>query len=186
MENEKVFKSYSADQAWAKITEDFEANSEILEYAVRIDEAGCSITISIDIDLGGGFEGGYAVTRFVSDLKSFDEFRFSLHHQGFIDEIGVMFGMQDLIIGDPEFDKNVVVKSNNEHRINDLLADPSVRDVLASLTGFKFHIGHHHSDHTEVESAYLELRIDDGITDIQNLRILYDVFFEIKNKVDLS
>ena len=186
MEQAKVISGNTADEIWRKIEADFEANPDFFEYRAVIEQDGVSVMLDIDIDLGGGFEGGYALTRFVSNLKNFDDFRFSLHRQDIIDGIGKLFGMQDVRLGYPELDKNLIVKTNNEKRLVDLMSDELVREVILSLPEFNFHIGHHSSANTQVESAFLELRIDDGVTNPVRLRSLYNVFIKVLKKVDLD
>jgi hypothetical protein len=186
MQDARVISGTSLDEVWKQIDEDFSQYQEVYEYNAIIEQQGRSVTLDIDIDLGGGFEGGYALTRFMSPLKSFDDFRFSLHRQDLLDGIGKLFGIEDIKIGSPEFDKNIVVKSNHPDRIKDILSSAQIRDVIQSLPNFEFHIGHHHSSHTEVESAFLELRIDEGITDTAVLRLIYSAFILVLEKVDFN
>ena len=186
MQEARVISGTSLDEVWKQIDEDFSQYQEVYEYNAIIEQQGRSVTLDIDIDLGGGFEGGYALTRFMSPLKSFDDFRFSLHRQDLLDGIGKLFGMEDIKIGSPEFDKNIVIKSNHPDRIKDILSSTQIREVIQSLPNFEFHIGHHHSSHTEVESAFLELRIDEGITDTARLRLIYGAFILVLEKVDFN
>ncbi len=186
MEDARVISGTSLEDIWTQIDADFSQHPDLLEYSAIIEQQGRSVSLEIDIDLGGGFEGGYALTRFISNLKSFDSFRFSLHRQDLLDEVGKFFGMEDIKIGDPEFDKKIVVKSNNPERIKDILDLPQIREVIQSLPNFEFHIAHHHSSNTEVESAFLELRIDEGITDTATLRPIYNIFCLILEKVDFN
>lgn len=186
MQDARVISGTSLDEVWKQIDEDFSQYQEVYEYNAIIEQQGRSVTLDIDIDLGGGFEGGYALTRFMSSLKSFDDFRFSLHRQDLLDGIGKLFGMEDIKIGSPEFDKNIVIKSNHPDRIKDILSSIQIREVIQSLPNFEFHIGHHHSSHTEVESAFLELRIDEGITDTARLRLIYSAFILVLEKVDFN
>ena len=51
-----------------------------------------------------------------------------IHKQGFFSKIGKAFGMQDIEIGDPDFDKNFILKSSDENLIKDLLRNPAVRE----------------------------------------------------------
>ncbi|MGV3509535.1 MAG: hypothetical protein ACO1N7_09620 [Sphingobacteriaceae bacterium] len=182
----KVISGNTSSEVWRQIEEDFNDNPELFEYSIVIEQQGRSVGMDIDIDLGGGFEGGYALTRFMSNLRSFDDFRFSLHKQDIIDDVAKFFGMQDVVVGYPEFDKHIVVKSNKEDRIKDILSDAVVRENLLTLPEFNFHIRHHHSAHTEVESAFLELRIDDGITEPIRLREIYNMFIVVLDKVELD
>ena len=186
MEEAKVITGTTSDEIWQQIEGDFAQNPDLFEYSVVIEQKDRSVALDIDIDLGGGFEGGYALTRFVANLKSFDDFRFSLHRQDFIDGIGKFLGMEDITLGYPEFDKQIIVKTNHSERLQDIFSDSAIRETIQSLPEFTFHIGYHHSGNTEVESAFLELRIDDGITDPASLRRIYNTFILVLDKVDLD
>jgi hypothetical protein len=91
----------SEDEIWQQIAKDFNEESDLLEYQALIEYENKRIFLSIDIDLGGGFEGGYESTMLRSQLQSTGDFRFAIHEESFIDEVGKFFGMQDVLIGLP-------------------------------------------------------------------------------------
>ena len=186
MEEAKIIAGNTRQEVWQQIEQDFTHNPDLFEYSAILEEQGRSVALDIDIDLGGGFEGGYALTRFVAKLKSFDDLQFSLHRQDFVDGVGKLFGMQDIKIGYDDFDKEIVVKTNKPEHLKVILADAVVRKAILSLPDFNFHIGHHHSSNTAVESAFLELRIDEGITNPQKLRDIYNAFVLVLDKVELD
>ena len=54
---------------------------------------------------------------------------FRIYREGFFSSIGKFFGMQDIKIGDPFFDKQFVIKGNNPEKIKQLLADSRVKEL---------------------------------------------------------
>lgn len=60
-------------------------------------------------------------TAFEIDVNNPDGFEFNIFEQGFFTSIAVKFGMQDIQIGDDEFDKEYIIKSNNEAKVMELL-----------------------------------------------------------------
>ncbi len=116
MTQEKII-SGNEDEIWQQITADFIKEDDLLEYRVVIEQQNRRILLDIDIDLGGGFEGGFESTMLRSQLESIGDFRFAIHDESFIDEVGKFFGMQDVVIGYPEFDKKVLIKSNDERKV---------------------------------------------------------------------
>jgi hypothetical protein len=92
--------------------------------------------------------------------------------------------MEDIELGYAEFDRKIVVKTNDAERTKNILSDSPMREVIQSLEDFTFHIGHHHSHNTEVESAFLELRINDGILDVARLRVIYNAFISVLEKIE--
>ena len=174
----------SQKEIWQRIEEDFSQKTELFDYDALIEQNGKKINLTIDIDLGGGFEGGYAFTTFIAELEVVEAFRFALHHQSFMDRVGKFFGLQDVVLGFPEFDKSIVVKTNDSARLKDVLSDGLIREVLQGLPKFDFHITHHTSDYTQVEAAFLELRIEEGITEPDRLREIYNAFFKVLVNID--
>ena len=63
-------------------------------------------------------------------FKNPDRLSFKLYHEGFFSSIGKMFGMQDILIGDDEFDQRFVIKGNDEDKIRHLLADYKLKQLL--------------------------------------------------------
>ncbi len=117
MQEEKVVTGTTEDEVWQTITADLNKEPDILEYSVAIEQQNRRILLDIDIDLGGGFEGGYESTMLRAPLRIAENFRFVVHHQGFIDEIGKFFGMEDVEIGYPELDKNLIIKKKHDHHL---------------------------------------------------------------------
>ncbi|WP_256012586.1 hypothetical protein [Desertivirga xinjiangensis] len=181
--NKVLITGETEDEIWRKISDDLGQN-EPLDYQVYIESQGRQISLNIDIDLGGGFEGGYAVTSFSSLLHKNDDFRFAIHREDFIDEIGKFFGMQDVLIGYPEFDNKMIIKTNDEARVKFIFSDPGSRQVFQSLENFSFGVAHHHVADSEFKEPFLELIIEDGITEVAALRQIYNAFTEVLTKMD--
>lgn len=176
METDKTYIGTTEDEIWQQIAADI--NDDTLEYRALIQQNDKQITLDIDIDLGGGFEGGYATTSYSAPLAG-HHFKFAVHEEHFTDEIGKFFGMQDIEIGYPELDHHLVIKTNDEAKVKTLFADPKVREVFTSLTDFDFGIHLHDIEHSNEKQAFLELNIEDGITDIATLKELYHVFYMV-------
>ncbi len=179
MESFKTFTGNTADEIWQQLTVDINSNAEVFEYYALINQANHKIKLAIDIDLGGGFEGGMATTTFIAALPDHHDFRFALHEDDFIDDIGKFFGMQDVEIGYPEFDRRLVIKTNDETRTKSLFEDSKVRAVFERMENFDFGIRHHTANDSDIEQYFLELNIEDGITDPGELRLIYDAFFTV-------
>lgn len=183
MEASKVISGDNEEEIWEEIERQFSENPDPFEYNVIIENQGRSISISIDVDMGGGFEGGYATTSITAQLEKVDGFRFALHHQGFIDQMGKFLGMEDVEIGYEDFDEKLIVKTNDVPRLKSILSDAAIRDKIQNFPEFDFHISHHTSVNTEVEAAFLELTIDDAILDPQELRDIYITFITVLNNI---
>lgn len=181
METDKIYIGDTENDVWQQLAADI--NEDIWDYQAIIRQGNREVKLDIDIDLGGGFESGYGTTSFSSPLSNAD-FRFAVHEEDFIDEIGKFFGMQDVKVGFPELDDHLLIKTNDEARVRTLFTDAPVIAVFTALTDFDFGIRLHSVAGSDHKQACLELHIDDGITDLQTLRELYHAFCLVLDKLE--
>lgn len=173
----KIIKGETLEAMWQQVRTDFEGE-DLLGYHVLLDNGNTVVELDVDIDLGGGFEGGYEITRFISKLPGTNDFKFALHKEDFLDEIGKFFGMQDIKLGYNDFDKHVVVKTNDEARTKQLFADEQLRSfVLAIEDDFTLSLSTSHME------KVLALEIEKGITDVAFLQKIYGWFVQLLKEV---
>lgn len=184
MQEQKLISADSIDEMWGKVSADISSIEVLLEYSVLLDLPGTKILLEIDIDPGGGFESGYQTTNFSSQLHNSSGFKFAIHHEGFIDEIGKFFGMQDVITGYPQFDKKMIVKTNDQAKVKAVFSDEKVRNIFQDRIGFTFHTTAHHVSDTNIKGSFLELNIEEGITDPVILREIYSAFYSVLLTID--
>jgi len=183
MQEEKIFAGATEEEIWQQLSQDLDRERDLLEYRAILQQQDRSIVLDIDIDPGGGFESGYALTSFTAPLKTTTSFRFSIHEQDLIEEAGKLFGMQDVVTGFPEFDKKVIVKTNDEERVKALFAEEDARTAFEDLADFRLKIKEHDTDGSATDT-FLELKVEDGITSTDQLRKLYHAFVSILMKLD--
>lgn len=182
MKIEKIISGNTPGEIWNQIAEDLRANE--FSYAAVIDYQDTKIIFNIEIDPGGGFEGGYQTTMLRGELQHAGDFKFAIHHQGLLDEIGKFFGMQDIETGYPEFDKKVIVKSNDEEKVKSIFAEAQARSVFKEMNDFIFHIAKHHVDENEKEASFLELTIEEAIVDTARLVSLFNAFYNVLSAIE--
>lgn len=174
---DKTYIGTTEDQIWQQISADI--NDDTLEYHAVIQQADAEIYLDIDIDLGGGFEGGYETTSLRAPVTDNLSFQFAVHEDHFTDDIGKFFGLQDVKIGYPDLDKHLVIKTNDQEKVKTLFADELTRKVFTQLSNFDFGIRLHTDDDTKQKQAFLELNIEEGIIDTTVLRNLYHAFYMV-------
>ncbi|MGB6221597.1 hypothetical protein [Haloferula sp.] len=174
----KTFSGNNESEIWKQIAADL-GSTEIFDYHAQINQGGHQTILIIDIDWGGGFEGGFELTIFSARLTSSSDYKFAIHNEEFIDEIGKFFGMQDVELGYPEFDRKVVVKTNNDERTRMLFSSQAVRSFIIGL-GTDFNMGITGSAH----DRKLELAIEKGITDVETLQKIYGIFYDLLIQID--
>src|SRR5476651_2726315 len=123
METQYIITGTTEDQVWEQIKTDLAKEGNEFDYDVVIDYQGRKIALDIDVDLGGGFESGYATTSFTAELPDHNDFKFALHEEHFMDELGKFFGMQDIKVGYPELDDHLVIKTNDQTKVKAIFTD---------------------------------------------------------------
>ena len=179
----KQISGKNADDIWQQVAADL-SGQDIYEYNVSLVQEGRQVELAIEIDLGGGFEGGYQFTSLTAPIAQEHDFRFALHHQDLIDTAGKFFGMEDVVIGYPEFDEALIIKTDDQERTFRVFSDVNARKVFQSLNNFTLHLTHHHITGQKRKVPLLELTIEEGILDTAVLRSLYDAFYIVLCGID--
>jgi hypothetical protein len=120
-------------------------------------------------------------TRMRAPFPNPSGFRFSFHRASVFSQLGTLFGMQDIEVGYPEFDKDFVIKANDEASVRSLLASERLRNLVMSQSKFRLSVK---DDEGWFGTKYpsgvdvLVFDVADRIRDVERLKGLYDVFAE--------
>jgi hypothetical protein len=87
-------------------------------------------TIVLDTHTVSDGESSTTYTRLRAPFLNPGEFRFQLYRKGPFSALGKTLGMQDIEVGDPEFDEAFIIKSNDEAIVRELLANPTIRQII--------------------------------------------------------
>lgn len=176
MEDIKIVSADTEEQVWAGVAAALQEGQ--LDYDLLIKQGKNRIKLYIDINPGGGFEGGSALTQLSAALSRKNTFKFAMHDKSFIDEVGKFFGMQDVMIGYPSLDKHLIIKTDNKEKVRHIFADSDIRRVFSALKSFDCGI-YLDTDEKDKQHAYLELNIDEGIIKPTELRKIYHAFYKL-------
>ncbi|WP_426669799.1 hypothetical protein ACPPVU_00875 [Mucilaginibacter sp. McL0603] len=176
METTKIIKGNTEQDVWSQIEQDLNID-EIEHYEVLIKQGNKDIEFIVDIDLGGGFEGGSQYAMLRSPVLVNSNFKFAIHNEGFIDEVGKFFGMQDVETGYEELDKHLVIKTNDENKVRRIFASDTVRNIFIALDSF--HCGIHTHNDDGAQQHFLELYVDENVEDLLVLKSLYKAFYNL-------
>jgi len=134
---------------------------------------------------GGGRFGGGSVTftRMRAPYINPDGFRFLVYPSNIIAEAAKCFGLQDITVGYPEFDKAFIIKGNDEQKLKRLFANPRIRELIPTQMGVNFRVL---DDETNLWSARgfppnvdeLFFKTADLIKNVDELKRLYELFSE--------
>ena len=118
-------------------------------------------------------------TRLRAPFVSNGGLRFEIYRRGLFSNLGKLLGMQDIEVGDREFDEAFIVKGNEEPTVRRLLADPTLRALLAAQPKLRLEVkddegwfGAHFPDGVDE----LHFQVIGIIKDVDRLKLLFDLF----------
>jgi hypothetical protein len=140
------------------------------------------VTLNLHTESTG--ESSMSYTQLRAPYVNADGFRFRVYRASIFAPIGKLFGMQDVEIGDSEFDEAFVIKGNNEFKLSQLFANPRLRELLPAEKSVNFEVCD--------DEGWFKQRFPEGvdelrfralgvIKDIDHLKRLFDLFAETLN-----
>jgi hypothetical protein len=118
-------------------------------------------------------------TRLRAPYMNRDGFRFRIYRPSIFTGLGKLFGMQDIEIGDPQFDHDFVLQSSNPPRLREFLDDPQLRALIVGQPRVMFQV----KDDDGVFRKRFPQGVDELyfqsvgiIRDIDRLKGLFDLF----------
>lgn len=125
-------------------------------------------------------------TRMRAPFPNPTGFRFSIHRASVFSALGTLLGMQDIDVGYPEFDKEFVIKSNDESTVRSLFDSEQLRALIAAQPKFQLCIQNDEGWFGTKYPPDVDVLIFDvaaKIRDVDRLRGIYDVFAETLGKL---
>lgn len=173
MDEKKRFTGSSTEDAVEKFTTDITWQESPSNYRGVIHTGQHDVELETISSPSGGEEGwGFGRTTLRAELPSQSTFRFAIVPEDVLNKIGKLFGGQDVELGYPEFDKKVLVKTNDEQKLKSILADASIREVFQNLSGYSLHIDKHEG----AEGDHLHLVLQHAVTDATEMQRIFTAF----------
>jgi len=69
-------------------------------------------------------------TQMRAPFKNKDGFRFTIFRKTFLSDLGKKLGMQDIEIGEPEFDDAFIIQGNDVTKLRALFGNPTIRRLI--------------------------------------------------------
>jgi hypothetical protein len=182
MENLVRISGKTEAEIWQQVASDLAQKGDILEYAAQLVQSHTDIYLNIDIDLGGGFEGGFETTSFMAPLAETNPFKFHIHEQNWVNEIGKVLGLEDIELGYPELDEAFIIKTNEPETLKALLADENLR--LALLKHRECELKLSPESHEPESQHLLTYTIDQAITEVSELQEIYHMMLDLVQKLE--
>jgi hypothetical protein len=141
-------------------------------------------TVTLDTYTVSTGKSHVTFTRIRAPYVNMDGFRFTIYRKSLFSGLGKLLGMQDVEIGDPDFDRDFIIKSNSATKAMALFSNEKIRRLIQAQP-----------------SIYLEVKDDEGwfgasfpqgvdelcfqvigvIKDVERLKTLYELFAEVLN-----
>ena len=175
----------SKDEAWRRLGE--EAGAEFVEGGFwkgsRVQAHVGPWTVTLDIHTG---HAHFTYTRMRAPYVNPEGFRFTVYRKGLFSELGKLLGMQDIEVGDPEFDEAFVVKGTDEFKVRDLFAAPEVRSLMMAQPQIRLEVKDSEgwfgpSFPEDVDE--LHFRAHGVIKEVDRLKALFDLFAAVLDRL---
>lgn len=123
-------------------------------------------------------------TRIRAPYVNRDGFRFTIYRKGAFSDLAKRLGMQDVEVGYPDFDRDFIIKGNDEKKLRALFANQKIRRLIQAQPAIKLTVkddeGWFGADFPEgVDELYFQ--VHGVIKDIERLKLLYELFAETLN-----
>jgi hypothetical protein len=143
-------------------------------------------TITLDTHTVSSGESQVTYTRIRAPYVGGAGFRFTIYRKGIFSELGKLMGMQDIEVGDPEFDDAFIIKGTDESRVRELFSNRRIRELITAQP--EIHLSVHDSEGwfgpkfpDDVDE--LVFQVVGVIKDLSRLKKLYDLFAEVLDQL---
>ena len=141
----------------------------------------------VTLDVGRSDEDGKTpVTRLRAPYVNPESFRFTIYRKGFFSDLGKLLGMQDIEVGDSEFDDAFVIKGNDESKVRALFANPKIRQMIQAQPHFRLAVkdseGWFGPKFPE-DVDELHFQVVGVIKDVEQLKSLFDLFAAVLDQL---
>jgi hypothetical protein len=121
-----------------------------------------------------------AIVRMRAPYQDKNGFRFSISSKNIFSEIGKLFGMQDVKIGDAVFDDKFIIKTNDEEKVRGFFNSPRLRQLAQAQPYVSFEI--RERERAGIETLFgesnVELYAPGYIKDVAILKSTFEMFGE--------
>jgi hypothetical protein len=138
-------------------------------------------TVTLDTYTVSTGKSSVTYTRMRAPYVNPDRFRFNIYRRGIFSDLGKWLGMQDVEVGYPDFDRDFIIKGNDEWKLRRLFSNAKIRELIAAQPDINFSVkdderGFGKSLPQGVDELYFQ--VVGIIKNVERLKLLYDLFSE--------
>jgi hypothetical protein len=174
----------SKDEVWRQLSE--EIGAEFIDgrfwKGSKVQAHVGPWTVTLDICSDGESQS----TRIRAPYVNPEGFRFTIYRKGFFSNLGKLLGMQDIEVGDPEFDEAFIIKGNDEGKICGLFANSKIRQMILAQPKVRLEVkdseGWSGPKFPEGVDE-LHFQVLGVIKDVERLKTLFDLFAAVLDQL---
>ena len=120
-------------------------------------------------------------TRLRAPYVNPDRFRFTIYRRGLFSDIAKWLGMQDVVVGHEDFDRDFIIKGTDEGKLRALFDNPKLRELIAAQPEIHLTVkdndGYLGADFP-ADTDELYFHVHGTIKDVERLKLLFELFAE--------
>jgi hypothetical protein len=171
----------STRTVWRQLSEDINARYVGGWSGAKVQATHGEWTVTLDSYVVPVGKAMMPFTRMRAPYVNPEGFRFTIYRRSIFSGAGTWLGMQDIEIGDREFDDAFVIKGTHEGRVRALFASPRVRELISAQPRLHLTVkddeGWFGADFPDGVDELL-FAVPGVIRDIDRLKQLYELFAE--------
>jgi hypothetical protein len=143
-------------------------------------------TITLDIYTESTRETHVTYTRMRAPYVNPEGFRFTIYRKSVFSDLGKILGMQDIEVGDPDFDEAFIIKGTDEFKVRYLFANPQIRQMIQAQPNIRLDVkdsegwfGPTFPDDVDE----LHFQVVGVIKDIERLKGLFNLFAAVLDQL---
>lgn len=126
------------------------------------------------------------LTRVRAAYLNADSFYFRIYREGLFQGLQKKLGLEDILVGYPEFDDAFIIQGNDERKLKQLFSKESIRKIITWQPDIhlKNEVDEHWKIHEEGQGiSLLEFKVMGLITDVERLIDLHTLFSELLDQM---
>jgi hypothetical protein len=178
----------SKDEVWRKLSQ--EIGAEFIEGGFwRGNKVQAHVgpwTITLDDFIDESECSHVTYTRMRAPYINPEGFRFTIYRKSLFSDLSKLMGMQDIEVGDPEFDEAFIINGNDEDRVRQLFSACKIRQMIHSLPDIRLTVkdsegwfGPKFPENVDE----LHFQVLGVIKDVDRLKALFDLFAAVLDRL---
>jgi hypothetical protein len=178
----------SKDEVWRQLCQ--EIGAEFVEGGFwkgnKVQAHGGPWTITLDTYTVSDGHSSTTYTRMRAPYVNPEGFRFTIYRKSFFSDMGKLLDMQDIEVGDPEFDETFIIKGNDESKARSLFGDPKIRSLVGAQPQIWLAVqdsegwfGPQFPENVDE----LQFQVVGVIVDVERLKALFDLFAAVLDRL---